>query len=343
MKKIHFEKSLTRDSALVTQQGWYEALAKTPQKFLGIKKPIYPPMFDYVNDGAVEIWESPDALKIINDKLLAINKKDKNFLVDFIKRHQKNLEYFEKEWRKPALKSARELRAFVDRFFEDVLVFTVYYLSAVDERTPRNLRKLALAVRRTDVYFEKGDRLIRNSLIYLYPKLKGYENLILRQEILKPPSVKILAQRRKNMVVVGEKFAAVMSLEEFARKNKNYVFKIDKVDKNLKTIKGQTGFGGKVRGSARILRRKDQINEFKKGEVIVSFMTTPDFVPAMKKAAAFVTDEGGITCHAAIIAREMKKPCIIGTKIATKVLHDGDLVEVDADRGIVKIINKKIS
>ena len=64
-----------------------------------------------------------------------------------------------------------------------------------------------------------------------------------------------------------------------------------------------------------------------------------NFIGAMEKAAAFVTDEGGITCHAAIIAREMKKPCIIGTKNATKVLKDGDIVEVDANTGIVKIIS----
>jgi len=56
----------------------------------------------------------------------------------------------------------------------------------------------------------------------------------------------------------------------------------------------------------------------------------------MKKAVAFVTDEGGITCHAAIISREMKKPCIIGTKIATRALKDGDLVEVDANKGVVR-------
>jgi len=61
-------------------------------------------------------------------------------------------------------------------------------------------------------------------------------------------------------------------------------------------------------------------------------------LPAMNKASAFITDEGGITCHAAIVARELGKPCIIGTKIATKVLKDGDEVEVNADKGIVKII-----
>ena len=68
-------------------------------------------------------------------------------------------------------------------------------------------------------------------------------------------------------------------------------------------------------------------------------MTMPRYLPAMVRAAAFVTDEGGITCHAAIIAREMRKPCIIGTKIATQVLKDGDMVEVDADNGVVRKIN----
>jgi pyruvate,water dikinase len=58
----------------------------------------------------------------------------------------------------------------------------------------------------------------------------------------------------------------------------------------------------------------------------------------MKKAGAIITDEGGITCHAAIVSRELKKPCIIGTKIATQVFKDGDMVEVDAENGIVKII-----
>jgi len=59
----------------------------------------------------------------------------------------------------------------------------------------------------------------------------------------------------------------------------------------------------------------------------------------MEKAAAFVTDEGGILCHAAIVAREMKKPCIVGTRYATQIFHDGDLVEVDADKGMVRKIS----
>jgi pyruvate,water dikinase len=74
------------------------------------------------------------------------------------------------------------------------------------------------------------------------------------------------------------------------------------------------------------------------GDILVATMSTPDFLPAMMRAAAFVTDIGGITSHAAIVSREMGKPCVIGTKMATKVLKDGDLIEVDATKGVVRKI-----
>jgi len=67
-------------------------------------------------------------------------------------------------------------------------------------------------------------------------------------------------------------------------------------------------------------------------------MTRPEFLPAMKKSVAVVTDEGGLTCHAAIVSRELGIPCIIGTKIATKVLKTGDLVEVNANHGVVRVM-----
>ncbi len=88
----------------------------------------------------------------------------------------------------------------------------------------------------------------------------------------------------------------------------------------------------------KIVKNRQQASEVVEGDIIVSPMTQPDFIPAMQKAAAFVTDEGGVVCHAAVIAREMKKPCIVGTKIATQIFKDGDLVEVDADSGIVRKI-----
>jgi pyruvate, water dikinase len=67
-------------------------------------------------------------------------------------------------------------------------------------------------------------------------------------------------------------------------------------------------------------------------------MTTPDYLPAMYKAGAIVTDEGGVTCHAAIVSREFDIPCIVGTQNATSILKDGDQVTVDAMNGKVVII-----
>ncbi len=78
----------------------------------------------------------------------------------------------------------------------------------------------------------------------------------------------------------------------------------------------------------------------KKGDILVTGSTGPEMILACKKAGAIITEEGGITSHAALVSREFRIPCIIGTKIATKVLKDGDLVEVDAERGIVKIIKR---
>ncbi len=92
-----------------------------------------------------------------------------------------------------------------------------------------------------------------------------------------------------------------------------------------------------VSGRAKILLTPD-VSKMEQGDILVAPMTSPDFIVAMRKAAAIVTDEGGMTSHAAIVSRELKIPCVCATRIATKVLKDGDLVEVDAKNGIVRKI-----
>ncbi|MDE1857432.1 MAG: hypothetical protein KGH98_05160 [Candidatus Micrarchaeota archaeon] len=108
--------------------------------------------------------------------------------------------------------------------------------------------------------------------------------------------------------------------------------------KHTDTIKGLIAQTGTVTGKVKVVLKMEDMRKVRDGDILVTSMTRPEMTPAMKIAGAFVTDEGGITSHAAIVAREMKKPCIIGTKIATKVLKDGDTVIVDADKGIVKIV-----
>jgi phosphohistidine swiveling domain-containing protein len=104
------------------------------------------------------------------------------------------------------------------------------------------------------------------------------------------------------------------------------------------SVKGTIAFKGFVKGYAKIVHFVSELDKVKKGDILVTQMTFPSFIAAMNRASAFVTDEGGITCHAAIVAREMKKPCITGTKIATKIFKDNDLIEVDANKGMVRKI-----
>lgn len=106
-----------------------------------------------------------------------------------------------------------------------------------------------------------------------------------------------------------------------------------------KIIVGQVASQGYARGKARIVLKRENFSEFKEGEILITSMTTPEYAPLMKKAAAVVTDQGGITCHAAIISRELGLPCIIGTQVATKKIKTGDLVEVRANHGTVRIIS----
>lgn len=108
--------------------------------------------------------------------------------------------------------------------------------------------------------------------------------------------------------------------------------KIKKVNK----LTGSTAVPGNVNGIVKVVNHPNEIYKMKKGDIMVSHSTNPNLVPAMKLAGAIITDVGGVTCHAAIVSRELNIPCIIGTKIATKIFKDGDKVEVDATKGIIR-------
>jgi pyruvate,water dikinase len=97
---------------------------------------------------------------------------------------------------------------------------------------------------------------------------------------------------------------------------------------------------GVAHGRVKIVNDVPDIKKVEKGDVLVAPYTNPNMVLAMEKAAAIVTNIGGMTSHAAIVSRELNKPCVIGTKIATAALHDGDEVDVDAEKGIVRIFKK---
>jgi phosphohistidine swiveling domain-containing protein len=162
-----------------------------------------------------------------------------------------------------------------------------------------------------------------------------------KQAIKKPAKYKKIAgQRIRNSlsIIKAKEGTKIIIGEEAKREILKMEIKMPETNLKVSELKGMPTYYGKARGSVKIIITIKDVLKMKKGDILVSQATSPDLLPAMKKAAAILTNEGGITSHAAIVSRELKIPCIVGTKIATKVLKDGDLVEVDADKGIVKIL-----
>ncbi len=100
-------------------------------------------------------------------------------------------------------------------------------------------------------------------------------------------------------------------------------------------VQGLAASAGRASGAVRVLQSPDQGERLQAGEVLVAPMTSPDWVPTMRRAAAIVTDGGGMTCHAAIVSRELGVPAVVGARNATTVLRDGELVTVDGAQGTV--------
>ncbi len=107
------------------------------------------------------------------------------------------------------------------------------------------------------------------------------------------------------------------------------------------SLSGTPACKGKIKGTARVIRKDKDFDKFKDGEVLVSLQTMVHYLPIMKKSIAILTEFGGLTSHAAIVSRELNKPCIVGIPNLLASINDGDLIEVDADKGIVKILKKK--
>lgn len=153
-----------------------------------------------------------------------------------------------------------------------------------------------------------------------------------------------LENRRKNgylFRIIGGEFSLVTGSEaiQHAIEEERIAEPFAAVS-NTTEFKGLPASRGTITGKARVIEDASRIGELEAGEILVTYMTTIEFIPAFRKAAAVVTDEGGMSCHAAIISREFKLPCVVGTKVATRALSTGDLIEVDATAGVIRILER---
>lgn len=149
------------------------------------------------------------------------------------------------------------------------------------------------------------------------------------------PNPKQLQDRRENVAFVCTRDGYFAETGANVEKVRQLMLGSQKLDE-IQDIRGLSASLGRAIGTARIVKSATEVAKVKDGDILIAVMTRPDYVAGMKKAAAIITDEGGITSHAAIVSRELGIPCIIGTKIATQIFKDGDQLEVNANHGWVR-------
>ena len=336
-----YKKEFTRDFSIIMEEAWHYSILFGIKQLLGLKYAGKSPLVFYYADSTIEVWSDQVAigryLKRL-DEFSRSNPEIINRVLATYKKKLKVIELFIGQKNKP---NQERLSEFISLLFGIIPYFTISYYIADKSLALPKTRKMADKIRMGDSFYDDADDYIRQSLRRIYPDLIGLETAILKDEILNPPSRKELRRRQKGFVLLPGENIFAGSLNDFSRNYQDYSFDFIKYDLRNKIIKGVVAFPGNIRGKVMVIKNKSEIRLFKRDHILVSPMTTPDYLTAMKKAKAFITDEGGMLCHAAIISRELGKPCVTGTKIATKILKDGDLVEVDADKGIVKLIKRK--
>jgi phosphoenolpyruvate synthase/pyruvate phosphate dikinase len=235
------------------------------------------------------------------------------------------------------------------KIFMPIVLIAAYVLPYAQNKISRAFEGKLLEIRKKYDDVHKSNMTLQVKLLSQLEKrynlAKGTLNYITNKEL----KVFLTRKRLPLNVTSKSKFLFI----KFSISGKEKIFPKSQAEKILlriqnrfdggemiKNIKGAVAYSGLVTGRVRIIHLIKDINKLKTGEILVTSMTDPRYLTAMKKAAGFITDEGGITCHAAIVARELNKPCIIGTRIATQSLHDGDLIEINAYKGIIKILKR---
>ncbi len=327
----------------------------------------------YLSDHVKNILKEKFADITVSSYESVFEKQNRDFLIllkeqadelkpDLIRQHSEKYVWMSYGWEGPAL----SYEYFLDSFKEalkDGEIIKILKQSILEKETALKIQKdflskldpkdreLATLLRR--ILEQKSKRVDAHSATYFIAEKMMKEigrrvGLSLSQMRVVPPKDVPGLFQKVDLAKINEDCRYVMLWHEQSKTFKlsgkqaeekaGYIAdQLPKIEM-LKEFRGDIAYTGRVIAVAKIVLSMKESGGFKEGEVLVTRMTGPDFLPLMKIAGAIITDIGGITCHASIVARELKKPCIIGTKIATKVLKDGDMVEVDAEKGIVRII-----
>lgn len=335
-----FEKIFTRRFSIITAQYWYEG-----ERF-GLKNLLndatyFNPLFLYDKRNGISVFYDMNNPSTAIKPVLAFFKNKDNLFDEISKK------YLEDVFK--AQKIVNNLRFDELEFFYKLIVDKIWPVIVISvllgrETNTKGLESIAIKSfelrQKTDKFEYEISEKVPQIVAEKYPKQKEYAEFLTVDEVLtgKIPQKKELEQRAESFIFFEGQLMINKSATELEKEFNIKIVLPVKPSKKINQFNGYSASLGKVVGKVRILMSSKEIESMQKGEILVAPMTTPDYLPALIKAVAFVTDEGGITSHAAIVAREFNKPCIVGTQIATQVLKDGDFVEVDANTGIVKLL-----
>ena len=331
-----YRKVISREKTIIETEIYYKG------EYEGIKsltKDLYyfKPLFIY--DKEKEITNV-----YYNDT--ALEEDPKNIYYYMQKDLKKTKELYDK-----ALSSCKYLNEMIDsndesdfnykEFIHNMLIIYPFTslgnLAGYFENINRELQELLIEFRNNYDYilYKANEYLHVKAKNILTKEYQEHIKFLFIEEVFenKMPSIDTVKKRENGYIFFDNKLELVDNISSWLE-TKNILIKSFQ---DGKIINGNVAYNGKITGKVCQIFKKEDFKKFEKGDILVTTMTTPKFTPILKIAGAIVTDEGGITCHAAIIARELKIPCIIGCKNATEILKDGMIVEVNANEGIVNI------
>lgn len=335
-----FEKVFERDFCLPLIEIWCKGETHLEKPWVEGRDKYFPYLVFERSEGTVKCYMCTQGIGWLKKKLNQFSNQEKDFSLFIVKEFLSRVSHFKPLLAKPRALNYKALKTFLGDLQKMWPWLEALWWLIESSENPNSIafKKLMEAREVTQDLGIAGDCVIRKSLGNSFPLLGDLSAALLIEEI-RTKRVPTKTELKNRMD--GYFYTNGTLYTGRKRKDVEKIFHIligKRHSVKSKQIKGNVAFAGKAGGRVRVIKSAMALRFFKKGEILVTPMTTPNYILAMKKAAGIITDEGGITCHAAIVSRELGIPCIIGTKVATQVLKDGDQVEVDAERGVVKII-----
>ncbi len=314
--------------------------------------------FTYVKDGLDYNCFLPRALSILRARLEKLNDDDQIKYMRSIEKdyyaHVKQFELFLKRYKNSKFRNFKdqELIHFINSWVEAFSKLTMQVWCAVfldiwypSEREKSVIKKFMGKMRDhlgrrhnqsreldKKLYAEIGRRINTsfNGMLYLFPE--EIIGALKKRKTLEP-----LAQERMKFCVTTDEFGNYRAFAGARAKKIASQYDLPRQGtKKQNILHGMSANPGRVKGKVRKVLLDSEFSKFKPGEILVALQTMVHYLPVMKKSKAILTEFGGLTSHAAIVSRELGKPCIVGIPNLITSLNDGDQVEVDANKGIVK-------